>query len=304
MTLRSFVLALSLLPLGTAAAFADDESDRDRYVPRLTCDRDKVDPKSYRLTTRAVAMAVTTQRYDFWDRFDIDAHEEALGGLNDAVLFAARRAAKIDPGNRMAQSILARQYLIEEDPERAEPAWERVMDAGGAVVWTATLYEVDARSYFFVAMSRDDIKIYRFSQMTRAYKTGFYSIPEFPGPDDEGFWAAAAGCIPGSVKPEAVVPWSQVREIKTGNWVLYFKLTQPIRVTSDRGKNKKLDQIKVALHGRTGEIEVYKPVGEDHLGTRGRGPWSYNELVRRTLVKFVDPERRIALPSSKPGVGW
>jgi hypothetical protein len=65
-----------------------------------------------------------------------------------------------------------------------------------------------------------------------------------------------------------------------------------------------LDEIKVALHGRTGELEVYKPVGEDHLAMRGRGPATYQDLVRRMMVKFVDPERRIALPPSHPGVGW
>jgi len=270
----------------------------------LTCDRDAIDPRSYRLTTRAVATAVTTQDYDFWDRFDIDAHEEALGDLNDAVTFAARHAAQIDSRNMMAHAILARQFLIAEDAEHAEKAWARVMDAGGSVVWTASIYNVDARSYFFVAVSRQDIRLYRFSQMTRQYKKGFYSIPEFPGPDDERFWAASGGCIDPEIRPDAVVPWANVREIKAGNWVLYFKLTQPVALVSDRGKSKKVGEIKVLLHGRTGSIEYYKPVGEEHLGTRGRGPWSYQEIIRRTLVKFVDPERRIALPPSKPGVGW
>jgi len=37
---------------------------------------------------------------------------------------------------------------------------------------------------------------------------------------------------------------------------------------------------------------------------RGRGPAAYQDLVRRTLVKFVDPDKRIVLPPSKPGVGW
>jgi len=96
-----------------------------------------------------------------------------------------------------------------------------------------------------------------------------------------------------------------VREIKAGNYVLWFKLTRPIRVSSDRTrKTKTLDEIKVALHGRTGELEVYKPVGSNAPALRGRGPASYQDLVRRTMAKFVDPERRIGLPPSHPGVGW
>jgi len=37
---------------------------------------------------------------------------------------------------------------------------------------------------------------------------------------------------------------------------------------------------------------------------RSRGPAGYQDNVRRTLVKFVDPEHRIALPPVHPGVGW
>jgi hypothetical protein len=293
-------LALGLWLFATVAAAARAASPEDA----LTCDPDTIDPKSYRLTTRAVALAVTTQEYDFWDAFEIGSHEEALGGLNDAVMFAARKAVQIDPRNQMAHAILARQFLIEENAELAERALARVMEANGVVVWTATVYNVDARSYFFVAVGREDIRVYRFSQMTRQYKKGFYSIPEFPGPEDERFWAASGGCIDPEIRPEAIVPWSQVREIKAGNWVLYFKLTGKIALSSDRGKNKKVDEIKVLLHGRTGSVEVYDPVGEEEVGMRGRGPWSYQETIRRTLVKLVDPERRISLPASKPGIGW
>ena len=101
------------------------------------------------------------------------------------------------------------------------------------------------------------------------------------------------------------MPWSDVREIKAGNWVLWFKLARPITVASDRNaKRKSLDEIKVNLHGRTGDLKVYKPIGDDKLGIRGRGPAGYQDLVRRTLVKFVDPEHRIALPPVKPGAGW
>ena len=76
-----------------------------------------------------------------------------------------------------------------------------------------------------------------------------------------------------------------MREIKAGNWVLWFKLDKPVRIASDRtGKRKTLDEIKLNLHGRTGSLEVYKPVGEDQLALRGRGPSDYQDMVRRTLT--------------------
>jgi hypothetical protein len=205
----------------------------------------------------------------------------------------------------MAHAILARYHLLSLDGEGAAEEWQRALDAGGAVAWTGTLYDVDARTYFLLAFDLRGLRIYRFDQVVEHVKRGFYGIPEFPGPQDERFWAASGGCIDPSIRPEAEVPWAAVREIKAGNWVLWFKLTRPVRVSSDRSaKTKTLDEIKVNLHGAAGDWEVYKPVGEDYPAVRGRGPAGFQDLVRRTLVSFVDPERRIALPPSKPGVGW
>ncbi len=293
-TRPGILLALTLATAPLAAA-----------EPSLTCSPDVVDPRSYRLTTRAVALAVTEERHDWWDSFELGKYADDLYDLNAAVTRVAERAVEIDPRNLMAHAILARQYLVLDEPDRAEAAWATVLDGGGAVVWTATLYDVDARTYFVFAFDLRGIRIYRFDQLAGAVKRRFYGIPEFPEPANERFWAASGGCIDPGIVPEAFVPWAAVREIKAGNWVLWFKLDQRIAVSSDRnGKRKELDQIKVCLHGRTGELEVYKPVGEDHLAMRGRGPAGYQDLVRRTLVKFVDPERRIALPPLKPGVGW
>ena len=74
-------------------------------------------------------------------------------------------------------------------------------------------------------------------------------MPQFPGADRERLWRAWGGCIDADAVPEAVIPWSDIREIKAGNWVLYFKLTHKLRVSSDRGKKSDLDEIKVNLHG-------------------------------------------------------
>jgi hypothetical protein len=274
-------------------------------VVQPTCQPSRIDSASYALTTRAVATAVTEPRHGWWDSFNLGKYEYDLYDLNSAVTRAAERALEIDANNLLAHQILARQYLVLGEPDLAQQAWSAVFAAGGAVAWTATLYDVDARTYFLVAFDRRGIRVYRFEQVVEHLKRGFYSIPEFPGPSDERFWAAAAGCVPAEIVPDAEVPWSAVREIKAGNWVLWFKLDEPVQIASDRtGKRKKLDEIKLNLHGRTGSLEVYKPVGEDHLAMRGRGPADYQDMVRRTLASFVDPEKRLELPPVKPGVGW
>jgi tetratricopeptide repeat protein len=269
------------------------------------CDSTHIDPRSWSLVTRGQAMNVLRPRHDWWDSFELGKYADGLDDLNAGATRLAQRALEIDPSNAAAWGQLARLYLIDGDPDRAEEAWARAVAAGVPVVWTSTLYDVDARTYHVLAFDRAGIRIYRLDQLGGPVARGFYGIPQFPPAENERFWAGLAGCLDQAGGPEATVPWADVREIKAGNYVLWFKLARPVHVSSDRtGKTKTLDQIKVALHGRTGELEVYKPVGEDHLAMRGRGPASYQDLVRRTMVKFVDPERRIQIPPSHPGVGW
>jgi len=286
---------LALVLLAGAGAAADGP----------TCDAARIDPRSYGLTTRAQARILNDPRGSWWDGFQLGKHEEQLADLNESSAFAAERALEIDPGNLMAYGILARVALALAQPDRAEAAWQHALDGGGAVVWSATLYDVDARTYFFLAFDRRALRVYRMEQLAGPVKRRFYGIPEFPGPDNERFYAAWGGCLDPAITPDAEVAWSDVREIKAGNWVLWFKLTRPVTIGSDRtGKRKEVREIKVNLHGATGSLEVYKPVGQDDLALRGRGPAGYNDAVRRTMVKFVDPDRRIALPPFKPGVGW
>jgi hypothetical protein len=293
--LAATVTAVLAFPTFAAAA--------PQAAPDPTCDPARLDPESYRLTTRAQALNLLEPRYSWWDGFNLGKHADDLGDLNDVATRLAERALELDASNLMALSILARQYLIVDEPERAVEAWARTLRAGGAVVWSSTLYDVDARTFHFLAFDRDHLRVYTMQTLNRGpVVRQFYGLPKFPEARNERFYAAMAGCLDASLVPEAVVPW---REIKAGNWVLWFKLDRPITVRSDRtGKTKKLDQIKVNLHGRTGELEVYKPVGSDQLGMRGRGPAAYNDLVRRTLVKFVDPDKRMKLPKLSPGAGW
>jgi len=293
--MKALALGLGVLMAAQAA----------RAQERLTCSPEDLDPKSYALATRAIALATTAERHRWWDSFDLGKYEDDLADLNSAVTHAAERALEIDPRNQMGHSILARQYLVLGEPERAEAAWDAVMRAGASVVWTSTFYDVDGRDWHFFAVDKKGIRVYQWSQVARREERGFGGVLKFPGPEDERFWRAGGGCFEPDLVPHAQVPWSDVREIKAGNWVLWFKLTRPVRITSDRNnKTKTLDELKVGLHGRTGQLEVYKPVGEDKLAMRGRGPASYMDLIRRTIVKFVDPEKRIALPPLKPGVGW
>jgi len=275
----------------------------------VTCDASAIAPDSYALTTRAQAMIVTQQRTDWWDGFNVGSAFDALYDLNSSSTFAAERALELDPHNLLAWGVLARQYVVTgEDASRAEAAWRTTLENGGEIVWTATLYDVDARSYFVLAFDRMALRVYRFGEFASPFQTKM-TMPQFPGPERERFWRAWAGCVDAAARPEAVIPWTDVREIKAGNWVLYFKLAHRITIRSDRGKKSDLDEIKANLHGQTGTVEVHTSVDpidpwKADVRTMGIGPLAYQERIRRTLVKFVDPDGRITLPKASRSAGW
>ena len=275
----------------------------------LTCDPSRLEPESYALTTSAQALIVTQKRTNWWDGFNVGNAFDALYDLNASSTWAAERARDLDPTNLLAHGLLARQYVVTgEDARLAEEEWRSVLDHGGAIVWTATLYDVDAKSYFLMAFDRQALRIYRFGEFAAPYETHL-GMPEFPGPERERLWRAWGGCIDDGARAEAVIPWSDVREIKAGNWVLWFKLARSVTIRSDRGRKKTLDAIKVNLHGAMGTIEVHTTRGtrdpwKVDVRTMGIGPLAYQERVRRTLVTFVDPGRRIALPKASRSAGW
>jgi hypothetical protein len=249
---------------------------------QATCDTRSIDATSYRLSARALT---------------------ALS-IDDA-----ERAVSIDPANLLGHGLLARQYVVDGiDARLADAAWRTVLDAGGAVVWTATLYDVDARSFFVTAFDRDTMRIFRYGELAGDVPAHL-GVPEIAGPERERLWRALGGCIDETARPEAVIPWSDVREIKAGNWVLYFKLTRPVTIGSDRGKRKRVDEIKVNLHGATGTLDVLvsRDVVEPwkvSVRPMGIGPLNFQQRVRYTLVKFVDPAGRIALPKASRSAGW
>ncbi len=279
-------------------------------APALTCDEATIVPDSYRLATEAQAVIVTAKRTDWWDGFIVNRHLEAAWDLHTEAAWAAEQALQLDPANRLAWSILAREYVIlGERLDRAAEAWRTALDAGGPVVWTATLYDVDAKSYFVVALDRQGLRIYRFGAFVGKVERKL-GVPQFPGPEKAALWRALGGCIDAGAEPEAVVPWSKVREIEVGHWVLWLKLTDKIRVRADSGDEEKLSTIKVAFHGQPGRVEVRPhndstdPRKETVTGI-GIGPVDYQERVRWFLVKFFDPDGKIALPKPPgPGAGW
>ena len=304
-TRRLFVSTALLIVIAAAPVAAQFRPTPYVAPSGPTCDPSRIDADSYALTTRAQAAIVAEDRLDWWDGFNVGTAFEAVHELNAASTRAAERALELDPNNLLAHGLLARQYVVMgQSAELARRQWQTVFEHGGAVVWTATLYDVDAKSYFILAFDHDALRIYRFGEFAGRVRTHL-GVPQFPDASAEELWRAWAGCVDLFARPEAVVPWIDVREIKAGNWVLWFKLDEPVHIASDRtGKRKKLDEIKLNLHGRTGSLEVYKPVGEDRLAMRGRGPAGYQDMVRRTLASFVDPEKRLALPPVQPGVGW
>jgi hypothetical protein len=282
----------------------------------LTCDRNEIDPESYELATIGQARALLTDRSDFWDAFRINRHIAALRELNLDTQELAERALARDPRNMMAHSILARQYTVLGWDRAAIDAWSRVSRNGGVVVWTATLYDVDYKSYFLMAFGRDAVRIYRMGQFTGPIdRTSGYA--KFPGPTDIAFYEAAAGCPMPSLVPAATIRWTEVEELRSGNWVLWFRLTRPVTIASDRDKKATLREIKVNLHGETGEVHIlaernpdYDPQWDDdssafkNVRGIGLGPWEYNRRVRDMILQFAEPHNHIKRTSSGRGAGW
>jgi hypothetical protein len=178
-------------------------------------------------------------------------------------------------------------------------AWKHVFDNGGAIGWTATEYSVDARSTFIFAFDRSALRVYRANA--------------FANTND-----ATEGCVDASVKPEAVIPWTNVREIEAGNWVLWFRLRQSVEIHSDRGKKKTVKELKVFFHGApSGTLTYYfdaVPVARWFWGTtiyrvdnlRGIavGPTDFQRRLQFVLATVVDPNHRIVMKRKGRGAGW
>jgi hypothetical protein len=301
---------LSLLVAGSLMVSAAGANGRNHPESTLTCDPAHLRADSYRLSTEAQALNLTRPRTRWWDAFDVTLgpYHDALADINEGALVIAERALAIDDRNRLAHAQIARQLVVlGEDGERARAEIDQVFGAGGAIVWTATLYDVDAHDYFLMAFDAHGIRVYRFGEAAGPF-TRHLGIPEFPGPEATGLWRALGGCLDG-LRAEAEVPWDDVDEIKAGNFVIYFKFGHKVRVSGDRGKTSTLNEFKTALHGAMGTVE-YLVSTDTRSGAPtsvrgiGIGPTSYQDRVRRMLVAVVDPAGRIKLPKTSRGAGW
>jgi hypothetical protein len=57
--------------------------------------------------------------------------------------------------------------------------------------------------------------------------------------------------------PIATVPWEEIIEMKSGNWVQWITMKHKITLRSHRGKEKTLDKMKVFLAGGIGRFDWY-----------------------------------------------
>jgi hypothetical protein len=295
--LFSLVLVVAHLISASAAGARHEPSQSSAS---LVCDEAAIQADSYKLTTEAQAMNVLRPREPWWQPYGVWKEPREIGDLNQGALRLAERAAELDASNLLAQGYLARQYVVMAvDAKKAEAAWERVLDNGAAIVWTATLYDVDPRSFFVVAFDRRAVRIFRFGQLAGALRTHL-GVPDFPGGDRVELWRALGGCLPSNAVPDAEVSWSDVREIRATKWTLRFELQDRITLTSDRGQKRTDDTLEINLHGQTGDIDFrfgMAPFGRRPFNAPPTGPEpaAYQQRALQMLVKFFDSQGRIAV---------
>ena len=289
--------------------FAASATSAHAQTSAITCDPAQIRAGSYALTTEGQALNLTRPRTRWWDAFDatLAPYQDALLDLNEASLALAERALEIDSRNALAHAQLARQLVVTgTDGDRARQEIAALFAAGHPIVWSSTLYDVDAHDYFLLAFDAVGIRVFRFGEAAGGVRREL-GVPQFPGPEAEGLWRALGGCLDG-LRAEASIPWRDVDEIKAGHYVLYFKFHTPVRITGDRGKTKTLRELKVALHGGMGTVDYLvstdSRTGEPTVRGIGIGPTRYQDRIRRTLVAVIDPTGRIRLPKASRGAGW
>lgn len=260
-------------------------------IGSATCDPAQINPDSYRLTTEAQAWNIIRPREPWWEAYGIWKSPREVGDLNEGATRLAEEARRVDSRNLLAHSILARQYVVEAvDAQKAEAEWQTTIDNGASIVWTATLYDVDPRSFFIAAFDQKGIRLYRFGQLGSRLRTHF-GVPEFPGPDEVGFWRTLGGCPPPDVPPQLEIPWTSVRAIEVTDWTLRFRLADKVTIESDRGSRRTLDKMNVNVHGQVGAFDFrfgMTPYGRRPIFARPNGVAAthYEERVKQMLVKF------------------
>ena len=296
--------ALLALAAGPSVTARQDPARFPAHAAGSTCAESEIDPESYKLTTEAQALNVLRPREPWWEPYGVWQGPREIGHPSEASVRLAERAKEIDDGNLLAHGYLARQYVaLAVDAQKAEDAWKRVLDHGGAIVWTATLSDVDARSFFVVAFDRRGIRLFRFGEMAGPLRTHF-GVPDFPGPERTDFWRALGGCLPPNAVADLEIPWSGVREIRPTSAMLRFELLDRVEITSDRGNRRSDDRIEMFLHPQPGVFDFrfgMAPFMRPPFGVRpvGADPAAYQLRVRQMLGTFFDPAA-IARASARP----
>lgn len=263
-----------------------------------TCDEREIRSDSYTLTTEAQALNVLRPREPWWEPYGIWQGPREIGDINEGSVRLAERAKEIDDRNLLAHGYLARQYVaMAVDAQKAEDAWKQVLDHNGAIVWTATLYDLDPRSFFVVAFDRRGVRLFRFAEMAGPLRTHF-GIPDFPGPDRADFWRALGGCLPPNGVADLEIPWSSVREIRPTTGTLRFELQDRVEITSDRGRRRRDDKLEMFLHPQPGVFDfrfALAPYMRPPFGSRpvAADPAAYQLRVLQMLRTFFDPERKM-----------
>ena len=107
------------------------------------------------------------------------------------------------------------------------------------VVWTATLYDVDYKSYFLMSFGRDAVRIYRMGQFTGPIdRTLGYA--KFPEPTESRFTRRRRAVrIPRSRRP--TIRWSDVKELRSGNGCV---VVQALGAGDDRVGSRKQETLR------------------------------------------------------------
>ena len=299
-------IELSLLAAAAAAVLFTSPLSARQQPPTsssVTCDEAAINSDSYRLTTEAQALNVLRPREPWLEPYGVWKRAAEIGGINEAAVRLAERAKELDDRNLLAHGHLARQYVVLAiDATQAEAEWRRVTEHGGAVVWTASLYDVDPRSFFVLAFDRRGIRIFRFSQLAGELRTHF-GVPDVPGEDRVEFWRALGGCLPKDTPPEAEIPWSGVREIRVTSWTLRFELHDGVTLRSDRGKRRTHNRVDVNLHPHTALADFRFGMTSFAWGPFGprpaaADPGAYHQRAKQMLMMLFDPDKRISAGSS------
>lgn len=293
--MRRAALMLCALALAGSAVLAGGAPQQPPpSTPSVTCDATSIDAVSYRLTTEAQALNAIRPREPWWEPYGVWKASHEIGTVNEGALRLAERARELDDRNLLAHGYLARQMVVAAvDAQKAEAEWRRVLDNGGAVVWTATLPEIDVRSFFVLAFRTQALQVFRFTQIAGPVPTAF-GFQDFPDPDREDFWRALGGCLPEGVAPEVEIPWTQVREVRTSQWTLRLDLHEDVTIRSDRGHRRRVGRLEVMLHGQRerhprfamGPYRPWPDYGEPRVD-----PEAYLLRVRQMLHTFFLPKQ-------------